>query len=75
MTTPDDKERLLSILHAHGQQFLSSFDISAPKHEANDSNDLHSESEEEWTGFGSSTSSTSNADSDDERDRGAWPIT
>ncbi|KAH0840024.1 hypothetical protein J3R83DRAFT_987 [Lanmaoa asiatica] len=53
MTTQSDEERLLSILHAHGQQFLSAFDIPAtPKHETNDSGG--SEPEEEWTGFDSS---------------------
>lgn len=53
MTAQNDKERLLSLLHAHGQQFLTAFDIPAtPKHEAKDSD--VSESEEEWTGLGSS---------------------
>jgi len=71
MTTQNDKERLLSILHAHGQQFLSAFDIpSTLKHETKDSDG--SESEEEWTGFGSSVSrGTSGIASDGEHDGGA----
>ena len=52
MTAQKDKERLLSILHAHGQQFLSAFDIPAPpKHKTKDPDG--SVSEEEWTGCGS----------------------
>lgn len=68
MTGQNDKERLLSILHAHGQQFLSAFDILAtPKHETNDSDG--SEPEEEWTGFGSPDNrGTSETASDCERD-------
>lgn len=73
--TQNDQERLLSILHAHGQQFLSAFDIPAtPKHEPNDSND--SEPEEEWTGFGSPANGGTSAEtvSDDERNGGAQLI-
>ncbi|KAF8558889.1 hypothetical protein OG21DRAFT_1595169, partial [Imleria badia] len=68
MTAQNDKERLLSLLHAHGQQFLSTFDIpTAPKHEAKDSDS--SESEEEWTGIGSSSNrGTSGTASDGEYD-------
>ena len=70
MTAQKDKERLLSILHAHGQQFLTAFDIpAAPKHETKDSDD--SESEEEWTGIRSlADMGTSETVSDGERDDG-----
>lgn len=66
----NDEERLLSILHAHGQQFLSAFDTPAPKRGVNDSDDSDSESEEEWAGFGSSRS-TSESASGSECERGA----
>ncbi|KAG9317554.1 hypothetical protein JVU11DRAFT_1760 [Chiua virens] len=74
MTTQNDKERLLSILNTHGQQFLSAFDIlSTKKFETNDRND--SESEEEWKGIGSSESaggsSASESALDDEHDSGS----
>ena len=53
MATEQEKERLLRLLDAHGQQFLSAFNIpAAPKHKAKDSDG--SEPEEEWAGFGSS---------------------
>lgn len=65
MTTQNDKERLLSILHAHGQRFLEGvFDVpAAPKQETH--------GEEEWTGFGSpARGHTSEIASDSERDSG-----
>jgi hypothetical protein len=67
MTTQKDKERLLSVLHAHGQQFLSAFDVPvAPKHETKDS-----EPEEEWTGICSlANMRTSETASDGEHDGG-----
>ena len=73
MIAHTDEERLLSILHAHGQQFLGAFDIPAPKRKADDSDGSDSAvSEEEWAGFGSSASrSTSDAASDAERNSGA----
>ncbi|KAF9247219.1 hypothetical protein BU15DRAFT_70053 [Melanogaster broomeanus] len=63
----EDEEELLSILQAHGQQFLSSFDISTPSKRRtravrNEDTNLkrwkHSatedpESDEEWKGFNS----------------------
>lgn len=67
----NDEQRLLSILHAHGQQFLSAFDIPAPKREANDSDGSDSESEEEWTGLGSSANGSAfETPSDNARDGG-----
>ncbi|KAF9226470.1 hypothetical protein BS17DRAFT_775674 [Gyrodon lividus] len=59
----DDQERLLSILQAHGQQFLNSFDIpttSKRKRRRSSLQDVRpsrylateeSESNEEWKGF------------------------
>jgi hypothetical protein len=61
----DDASHLLSLLHAHGQSFLTSFDTSAISYPTSNANDLdhdHSNSdafaddnsEDEWRGIGSS---------------------
>ncbi|KAH7922458.1 hypothetical protein BV22DRAFT_1094587 [Leucogyrophana mollusca] len=76
MMADNEQDRLLSILRAHGEQFLDSFDFpaSAKKRKHSDTlaspvveeNSAHS-AEEEWLGFGERTSGPS-SHSDDETD-------
>ncbi|KAF8842271.1 hypothetical protein BDN67DRAFT_995721 [Paxillus ammoniavirescens] len=78
-----EDERLLSILQAHGQQFLSSFDIpttaSKRKRRISQEDVRHSateefESDEEWKGFkasGNTESSSSEIGSTEESDDGS----
>jgi hypothetical protein len=54
----DEGARLLDLLHAHGQQFLNSFDLSQPPQKRQrleeSLEELENEDFEEWRGFSNS---------------------
>jgi hypothetical protein len=58
----DEGARLLDLLHAHGQQFLNSFDLSQPHQKRQrlegSLEELENEDFEEWRGFSNAAVST-----------------